>query len=37
VTTIGYPRPRDPAAWQTDEASISPFIVIGAGKADRIT
>jgi len=33
VTTIDYPRPCDPAAWQTDEASIPPFIVIGAEKA----
>ena len=33
VTTIDYPRPRDPAAWSTDEASISPCIVIEARKA----
>ncbi len=33
VTTIGYPRPRDPAAWSTDEASIPPCIVIEARKA----
>ena len=33
VTTIDYPRPRDPAAWSTDEASIPPFIVIEARKA----
>ena len=33
VTTIGYPRPRDPAAWSTDEASVPPFIVIEARKA----
>jgi SAM-dependent methyltransferase len=32
VTTISYPRPRDPAAWSTDEASIPPFIVIEARK-----
>jgi len=32
VTTIGYPRPRDPAAWSTDEASIPPGIVIEARK-----
>jgi ubiquinone/menaquinone biosynthesis C-methylase UbiE len=32
VATIGYPRPRDPAAWSTDEASIPPCIVIGARK-----
>ena len=33
VTTIDYPRPRNPAAWSTDEASISPCIVIEAKKA----
>ena len=33
VTTIGYPQPRDPAAWSTDEASVPPFIVIEARKA----
>lgn len=33
VTTIDYPRPRDPAAWSTDEASIPPCIVIQARKA----
>ena len=33
VTTIGYPRPRDPAAWSTDEASVPPCIVIEASKA----
>jgi hypothetical protein len=33
VTTVGYPRPRDPAAWSTDEASIPPCIVIEARKA----
>ena len=32
VTVIDYPRPSDPAAWSTDEASISPFIVIAARK-----
>jgi SAM-dependent methyltransferase len=32
VTTIGYPRPRDPAAWSTDEASVPPCIVIEATK-----
>jgi hypothetical protein len=32
VTTIGYPRPRDPAAWSTDEASVPPCIVIQARK-----
>jgi ubiquinone/menaquinone biosynthesis C-methylase UbiE len=33
VTTIVYPRPRDPAAWSTDEASVPPCIVIEARKA----
>jgi SAM-dependent methyltransferase len=33
VTTIDYPRPRDPAAWSTDEASVPPCIVIAARKA----
>jgi SAM-dependent methyltransferase len=33
VTTIAYPRPRDPSAWPTDEASVPPFIVIEARKA----
>jgi len=33
VATIGYPRPIDPAAWSTDEASIPPFIIIEARKA----
>jgi SAM-dependent methyltransferase len=33
VTAIDYPRPRDPSAWSTDEASISPCIVIKARKA----
>ncbi len=33
ITTIGYPRPRDPTAWSTDEASIPPCIVIEARKA----
>jgi SAM-dependent methyltransferase len=38
ITTIGYPRPRDPAAWSTDEASIPPCIVIEARRAsDRAT
>jgi SAM-dependent methyltransferase len=32
VATIGYPRPRDPAAWATDEATVPPFIVIEARK-----
>ncbi len=33
VTAIGYPRPRDPAAWSTDEISVPPCIVIEARKA----
>jgi hypothetical protein len=33
VATIGYPRPRDPAAWSTDESAVPPFIVIEARKA----
>ena len=33
VITIGYPRPRDPAGWSTDEASVPPCIVIEARKA----
>ncbi len=33
VTTVDYPRPRDPEAWSTDEASIPPCIVIEARKA----
>jgi SAM-dependent methyltransferase len=32
VATIDYPRPRDPAAWSTDEATIPPCIVIEARK-----
>jgi len=32
VATIGYPRPRDPAAWATDEATVPPCIVIEARK-----
>jgi SAM-dependent methyltransferase len=35
VITIGYPRPRDPAAWSTDEATIPPCIVIEARKRRR--
>ena len=32
------PRPHNPAAWSTDEASIPPCIVIEARKArDRVT
>jgi SAM-dependent methyltransferase len=30
VATIDYPRPRDPSAWSTDEASVPPCIVIKA-------
>jgi len=38
VITIDYPRPHDPAAWSTDEASIPPCIVIEARKArGRVT
>jgi SAM-dependent methyltransferase len=38
VITIDYPRPHDPAAWSTDEASIPPCIVIEARKTrDRVT
>jgi len=38
VIRIDYPRPHDPAAWSTDEASIPPCIVIQARKAgDRVT
>jgi SAM-dependent methyltransferase len=33
VMRVDYPRPRDPAAWSTDEASIPPCIVIEARKA----
>ncbi len=33
VTAVVYPRPRDPAAWSTDEASVPPCIVIEARKA----
>jgi hypothetical protein len=32
VAAIDYPRPRDPAAWSTDEASVPPCIVIEARK-----
>jgi SAM-dependent methyltransferase len=34
VTTIDYPRPLDPAAWSTDEASTPPCIVIGSRKRE---
>lgn len=30
VTAITHPRPRDPSAWATDEASVPPCIVIKA-------
>ncbi len=33
VTAIGYPMPRDPSAWSTDEAVVSPCIVLTAVKA----
>lgn len=33
VTTIAYPRPRDPSVWSTDEASVPPCIVVEARKA----
>ena len=33
VTAIGYPVPRDPSAWSTDEAVVSPCIVLTAVKA----
>jgi hypothetical protein len=32
VATIDYPRPRDPAAWTADEATVPPCIVIEARK-----
>jgi SAM-dependent methyltransferase len=35
VDAIEYPRPRDPAAWSTDEASVPPCIVIEARKVTR--
>jgi SAM-dependent methyltransferase len=33
VTAIDYPLPRDPSAWSTDEALLSPYIVLTAVKA----
>jgi hypothetical protein len=33
VAAIAYPRPRDPSAWATGEASVPPSIVIKAMKA----
>jgi SAM-dependent methyltransferase len=35
VATISYPRPHDPAAWSTDEASVSPCIIVEARKPTR--
>jgi len=35
VATIGYPRPRDPAAWATDESAVPPCIIIEARKPTR--
>lgn len=32
VAAIDYPRPHDPSAWPTDEATVPPFIVIKAIK-----
>ncbi len=32
VATVEYPRPADPSAWLTDEATIPPYIVIKAIK-----
>ena len=32
ITAIGYPMPRDPSAWSTDEALLSPCIVLTATK-----
>jgi hypothetical protein len=33
ITEISYPMPRHPSAWSTDEARLSPFIVLTAVKA----
>lgn len=33
VTAIDYPMPRDPSAWSTDEALLSPCIVLTAVKS----
>jgi SAM-dependent methyltransferase len=33
VSAISYPMPRDPSAWSTDEARLSPCIVLAAVKA----
>jgi ubiquinone/menaquinone biosynthesis C-methylase UbiE len=32
LAAVDYPRPHDPAAWSTDEATVPPFIVIKAIK-----
>jgi SAM-dependent methyltransferase len=33
ITAIDYPMPRDPSAWSTDEALLSPCIVLTATKS----
>jgi SAM-dependent methyltransferase len=33
ITAIDYPMPRDPSAWSTDEAELSPCIVLTATKS----
>ncbi len=33
ITAIDYPMPRNPSAWSTDEALLSPCIVLTAAKA----
>jgi ubiquinone/menaquinone biosynthesis C-methylase UbiE len=33
VTAVDYPMPRDPSAWSTDEALLSPCIVLTATKS----
>jgi hypothetical protein len=35
ITAIDYPMRRDPSAWSTDEALLSPCIVLTAVKARR--
>jgi len=32
ITAVDYPMPRDPSAWSTDEALLSPCIVLAARK-----
>ena len=32
ITAISYPRPADPSAWSTDEATVSPCIILQAAK-----